>query len=56
MRLSVGVLIALLVVLVAGNLVMFSVTEIEQVVVLQFGEAVRTITEPGLYFKLPNPI
>jgi modulator of FtsH protease HflC len=56
MKLSVGVLIALVVVLVAGNLVMFTVTEIEQAVVLQFGQPVRTITDPGLYFKLPNPI
>lgn len=56
MKLSVGMLIALVVVLVAGNLVMFTVTEIEQAVVLQFGQPVRTITDPGLYFKLPNPI
>lgn len=56
MKLSVGVLIGLLVLLLAGNLVMFTVNEVEQVVVLQFGEVVDVITKPGLNFKLPDPI
>lgn len=56
MKLSVGLIIALVAVLLVGNLVLFTVSEVEQVVVLQFGEAVRVITEPGLYAKLPDPI
>ena len=32
------------------------VDETEQIVILQFGKPVRTITEPGLYFKFPAPI
>ena len=56
MRLSVGILIGLLVLLLAGNLVMFTVNEMKQVVVLQFGEVVDVISDPGLRFKLPDPI
>ena len=33
----------------------FLVDETEQVVILQFGKPIRTITEPGLNFKLPAP-
>ncbi len=33
----------------------FRVNETEQVVILQFGKPVRTISEPGLNFKLPAP-
>ncbi len=32
------------------------VDETEQIVILQFGKPVQTITEPGLNFKLPAPI
>jgi membrane protease subunit HflC len=39
-----------------GNLVVFTVNEVQQVVVTQFGEPIRVIKAPGLYFKLPNPI
>jgi len=56
MKLSVSILIGFLVVLLAGNLVLFSVNEVEQVVVLQFGDPIRVITEPGLYAKLPDPL
>jgi modulator of FtsH protease HflC len=56
MKLSAGFLIALLLVLIGVNLVTFTVNEVEQAVVLQFGKAVRIITEPGLYFKLPDPM
>ena len=38
------------------NSVAFIVDQRQQVVVLQFGEPVRTITEPGLKFKLPWPV
>jgi len=56
MRSAVGIIVALVVLLFGINLVMFTVTEIQQVVVLQFGQSKRVITEPGLYFKLPDPI
>ena len=32
---------------------LFTVTEVEQALVLQLGEHKKTIREPGLYFKLP---
>lgn len=51
-----GIVIALLVVIFAANLVAFTVTEIEQAVVIEFGQPVRVIKDPGLYFKLPSPI
>jgi len=56
MRSAVGIIVALVVLLFGINLVMFTVTEIQQVVVLRFGQSKRVITEPGLYFKLPDPI
>lgn len=40
----------------ALNLVFFQVDATEAAVVTQFGEPVRTITDPGLYTKLPDPI
>ena len=50
---------SLLVVIVLGLIIffttVFTVDEREQVVILQFGDPVRTITEPGLHFKLPVP-
>lgn len=36
--------------------VLFIVDQTEQAVVLQFGEPVSTITEPGLKYKLPWPV
>ncbi len=39
----------------ALNLVFFQVDATEAAVVTQFGEPVRTITDPGLYTKLPDP-
>ncbi|MBT3937752.1 MAG: protease modulator HflC [Candidatus Marinimicrobia bacterium] len=49
----------LIFIIVLGTLFAFStvfmVDETEQVVILQFGKPVRTITEPGLNFKLPAP-
>ena len=56
MRAAIGLIIALVVVLFGLNLVLFTVSEIEQVVVLQFGDPKRVITEPGLYFKWPEPV
>lgn len=47
-------LFALFVVVVAAySLSCFQVSEATQAVVLQFGKPVKTIREPGLYFKLP---
>ena len=51
-----ALLIGLLVVLFGMRLVMFKVAEWEQVVVTQFGKPKRVIKEPGLYFKMPDPI
>jgi len=56
MRSAVGVAVAILVALFGANLVFFSVSEVQQAVVVQFGEPVKVVTEPGLNFKLPNPI
>lgn len=50
---------SLLVIIALGFIVFFTtvfiVDERQQVVVLQLGKPVRTITEPGLHFKLPVP-
>lgn len=40
-------------VLFIGISSLFTVTEVEQALVLQLGEHKKTIREPGLYFKLP---
>ena len=49
----------LLVIIVLGLIVffttVFTVDERQQIVILQFGDPIRTITEPGLHFKLPVP-
>jgi len=55
MKASIGFLVALLVLLFAANMVMFTVNEVEQVVVVEFGNPVREIRDPGLYFKWPAP-
>ena len=41
---------------VIGLSTVFTVDETRQVVILQFGEPVRIIKTPGLYFKLPAPL
>ena len=47
----------LIILLVVGTLsTVFTIDETEQVVILQFGQPVRIIKEPGLNFKLPAPI
>ena len=56
MRSAAALVIAIAVTVFGANLVLFTVTEIQQVVVTQFGEPVRVITEPGLHVKLPNPV
>jgi membrane protease subunit HflC len=40
----------------AANLVFFQVDATEYAIVTQFGNPVRTITDPGPYFKLPDPV
>lgn len=56
MKGPVGLLIAIVAALFGLNLVAFTIGEWEQGVVTQFGQPVRVIREPGLYFKLPNPV
>jgi membrane protease subunit HflC len=53
---AIGGLVGLFVVLFGINLVFFRVNEWQQVIVTQFGEPKRIIKEPGLFFKLPDPI
>ncbi len=38
---------------VMASTVLFTVEQTDQVIVMQFGEPIRVIREPGLYFKLP---
>ncbi len=45
------ILLVVIVVLLAGS--MFTVDEKEQAIVTQLGKYVRTVTEPGLHFKVP---
>ena len=56
MRSAIGLVVCIVVALFGANLVTFTVNEVEQVVVTQFGQPRDVITEPGLYFKLPDPI
>ena len=56
MKAPAGLIGAIVVVLFAINLVSFTVNEVEQVIVTQFGEPVRVIDQPGLYFKMPDPV
>ncbi|MFQ6678258.1 MAG: protease modulator HflC [Fidelibacterota bacterium] len=50
---------SLLVIIVLGLIIffttVFTVDERQQVVILQLGKPIRTITTPGLHFKLPVP-
>lgn len=52
-RLATALFAAILAFVVTYNLACFQVGEWQQGVVLQFGRPVRTLVEPGLYFKLP---
>jgi len=53
MKRSLIVIISLLLIVVYTTV--FTVDERQQVVILQLGKPVRTITDPGLNFKLPAP-
>jgi len=46
----------LVVALMVSNLVLFTVDTTEFAVITQFGNPVKTILEPGLKYKLPDPI
>lgn len=46
---------AIAVILFLVLLVVFQINTTEYAIVSQFGQPVRSITEPGLYFKLPDP-
>jgi len=50
--LLIGILV-IVVVLIVGSMGLFVLDETEQSVVTRFGKPVRTITEPGLHFKVP---
>jgi len=52
-KLIIVIVILVVIVLLTG---IFTIDETEQAVILQFGKPVRTITEPGLKFKIPYPI
>lgn len=48
-----GIIVGIL--LVLSTLVLFQVDSTQYAIVTQFGNPVRSITEPGLYAKLPDP-
>jgi membrane protease subunit HflC len=47
------ILLLFAVLVVGWNLVAYTVPQWQQAIVVQLGEPVRTVQEPGLYFKLP---
>ena len=50
-------LIIMLVVIVGLSfLIFYKVDEREHVIITQFGQPVKTITDPGLYYKWPDPV
>ena len=49
----IAVLVLLATVAMGWNLVTYTVPQWQQAIVLQLGEPVRTVQEPGLYLKLP---
>lgn len=50
---AIGVVVAVLIVLVAATSSLFTVAQTEQVLITQFGQPIRVITEPGLHVKVP---
>lgn len=50
------IIIVIIIIVVLLLMTMFTVDEKEQVVILQMGKPMRTVTDPGLHFKLPWPI
>lgn len=54
MKVKLGFIVGLLTVILIGAAVsLFTVDETKQAIVVQLGRHVRTIREPGLYFKVP---
>lgn len=49
----ISILLPFAVLVLGWNLVAYTVPQWEQAIVVQLGEPVRTVQEPGLYFKLP---
>ncbi|MBV8766345.1 MAG: protease modulator HflC [Hyphomicrobiales bacterium] len=49
----IGALVALVVVLILAANTLFTVQQTQYALVLRFGEVVRAISDPGLYFKIP---
>lgn len=47
------VAILLVVAVIVGTQTIFTIDETEQAIILQLGEYIRTIDEPGLHFKIP---
>ncbi len=50
---AIGVVVALLVILVAATSSLFTVSQTQQVLITQFGQPIRIITQPGLHVKVP---
>ena len=50
---TIGVAVAVLVLVVAALSSLFTVRQTEQVLITQFGQPIRVITEPGLHVKVP---
>lgn len=50
---SLGILALVVVAAITAGSAMFTVQQTEQVLITQFGEPKRLITEPGLHFKIP---
>jgi len=46
-------IVVVVVLLIAGFMSVFTINERQQGIVLQFGAAIRPVTEPGLHFMLP---
>ncbi|MGM0370514.1 MAG: protease modulator HflC [Bacillota bacterium] len=53
MKKLISIIAVLAILVVAANTAFFIVDETEQVVVLQFGDPIKTVTEPGINFKMP---
>jgi membrane protease subunit HflC len=49
----IGVLVALVIVLILASNALFTVQQTQHALVLRFGDVRRTISEPGLYYKVP---
>ncbi|MBF0175242.1 MAG: protease modulator HflC [Magnetococcales bacterium] len=52
-RASVGIAIILIAILVLISQAVFTVHQVEQVLVVQLGKPVRAVIEPGIHFKIP---